>query len=242
LYRIFPVFLNIKKIRIKTVESLAELLKNLDVLLSKIQETISEYQTTSIDIKADMSTDKFPKISEVTEKMSWVKPSSEKEDLQNLWQEKNVLRDELKSLNCELMKLTKDYAVANSISPRTLCSKVNDTMNELIQGVKSRDIKTLNELPSNAQIRDYLPARELAAYVAIHRIAINEIINCNVDPIEGVTYACDVYLGDGYTPKLSKKAENIPSQGRRIKQFKKMRTNLTYPPGYLQNGTRCKVM
>lgn len=224
------------------MECITELIKQIESSWSTWEKTISEYQTTSIDIKADTSTDKFPKLSEVTEKISWVKPSSEKEDLQNLWQEKNVLRDESKSLNCELMKLTKDYAVANSISPITLCSKVNDTMNELIQGVKSRDIKTLNELPSNAQIRDYLPARELATYVAIHRIAINEIINCNVDPIEGVTYACDVYLGDGYIPELSKKVENIRSQGRRIKQFKKMRTNLTYPPGYLQNGTRCKVL
>lgn len=135
------------------------------------------------------------------------------------WQERYDIRIELKDiLRPELMEATRAYAVANSLSPITVCSRVHDIMNERIQGAKSRDIKSLNGLPLGDLLRDYFDTKPLHIYAAINRIAINKIVDSSINPIQAVNEACDVYLGGRYIPKLFPKAENLYAQGQRARK------------------------
>lgn len=141
------------------------------------------------------------------------------------WQERYDIRIELKDvLRPELMEVSRAYAVANSLSPITVCSKVHDIMNERIQGAKARDIKALNGLPLANLLRDYFDTKPLHIYAAINRIAINKIVDFNIDPIQAVHEACDAYLGGRYTPKLFPKVENLYLQGRKVQKASKIRT------------------
>lgn len=140
------------------------------------------------------------------------------------WQERYDIRIELKDiLRPELMEVSRAYAVANNLSPITLCWQVHDTMNERIQGAKSRDIKTLNGLPLSVLLRDYFDTKPLHIYAAINRIAINRIIDSNINPIQAVHDACDNYLGARYVPKLIGKVENLYLQGRKIQKARKIK-------------------
>ena len=58
------------------------------------------------------------------------------------------------------MEVSRAYAVANNLSPITVCSRVHDIMNERIQGAKSQDIKALNGLPVFDLLRDYFDTKE----------------------------------------------------------------------------------
>lgn len=138
------------------------------------------------------------------------------------WQERYDIRIELKDiLRPELMEVSRAYAVANNLSPITVCSKVHDIMNERIQGAKARDIKALNGLPLADLLRDYFDTKPLHIYAAINRIAINKIVDFNIDPLQAVHDACDAYLGGRYTPKLFPKAENLYLQQRRVQKVLK---------------------
>jgi hypothetical protein len=135
------------------------------------------------------------------------------------WQERYDIRIELKDiLRPELMEVSRAYAVANSLSPITVCSRVHDIMNERIQGAKARDIKVLNGLPLADLLRDYFDTKPLHIYAAINRIAINKIVDSNINPMQAVQEACDDYLGGRYTPKLFQKAENLYIQQRRVQK------------------------
>lgn len=154
-----------------------------------------------------------------------VKPEPDIEQQYAAWQERYDIRIELKDiLRPELMEATRAYAVANGISPITLCSRVHDIMNERIQGAKSRDIKSLNGLPLGDLLRDYFDTKPLHTYAAINRIATNKIVDSNINPVQAVNEACDVYLGGRYTPKLFPKAENLYLQGRKIQKARKIKT------------------
>jgi hypothetical protein len=153
------------------------------------------------------------------------------------WQERYDIRIELKDvLRPELMEATRAYAVANNLSPITLCWKVHDTMNERIQGARAKDIKTFNGLPLSALLRDYFDTKPLHIYAAINRIAINRIIDANINPIDAAHQACDLYLGARYIPKLVNKVENLYAQGRKIQQARRKKAlpshqQLTLFPG-----------
>ncbi len=137
------------------------------------------------------------------------------------WQERYDIRIELKDvLRLELMEATRAYAEANSLGAKYLCIKVHQIMNQRIQGMNSKDIKEIYKLSLYSLLRDYFDARPLHTYAAINRIAVNRIIDGNINPIDAVNYACDMYLGARYIPKLSAKAENLHSQGRRLKKAK----------------------
>ena len=147
------------------------------------------------------------------------------------WQERYDIRIELKDvLRPELMEVTRVYAVANNLSPITVCSKVHDIMNERIQGAKARDIKVLNGLPLADLLRDYFDTKPLHIYAAINRIAINKIVDFNIDPLQAVHDACDAYLGGRYTPKLFPKAENLYLQQRRVQKVLKAKQAKSVKP------------
>lgn len=145
------------------------------------------------------------------------------------WQERYDIRIELKdTLRTELMGAVSAYAKINGLNPIKLCSRVHDTMNECIQGAKSRDIIAFNGLPLADLIRDYFDTKPLHIYAAINRIAINKILDSNIHPIEAVHHACDVYLGSRYVPKIVNKVENIHSLGRKLQQARKTKSLPTH--------------
>lgn len=147
------------------------------------------------------------------------------------WQERYDIRIELKDiLRPELMEVSRAYAVANSLSLITVCSRVHDIMNERIQGAKSKDIKVLNGLPLFDLLRDYFDTKPLHIYAAINRIAINKIVDCNINPMQAVQEACDDYLGGRYTPKLFQKAENLYIQQRRVQKALKAKQAKSVKP------------
>lgn len=153
------------------------------------------------------------------------------------WQERYDIRIELKDhLRPELMEATRAYAVLNNLSPITLCWRVHDAMNERIQGAKAKDIRTFNGLPLSVLLRDYFDTKPLHIYAAINRIATNRILDANINPIQAIGEACDMYLGAKYIPKLVSKMENLYMAGRRIRKAKMLNaisnhTQLSLFPG-----------
>ena len=119
------------------------------------------------------------------------------------------------------MEATRAYAETNNLGAKYLCIKVHQIMNQRIQGMDAKSIKEIYDLPLCNLLRDYFDARPLHTYAAINRIAVNRIIDGNINPIDAVNYACDMYLGARYIPKLSAKAENLYVQGRRLEKAKK---------------------
>lgn len=89
-------------------------------------------------------------------------------------------------------------------------------MNERIQGAKAKDIRAFNGLPLGDLLRDYFDTKPLYIYAAINRIATNKIVDSNMNPIQAVHEACDVYLGGRYIPKLLPKVENLYLQGWKV--------------------------
>ena len=134
------------------------------------------------------------------------------------WQQRHDIRVLLKDfLRPELMDAVVTWAQNHKVSPRKLASAVHDAMNERIQGMKSQEIKALNGLPLSSLVRDYFEAPPLVGYAAINKLAKNAIEDRGVEPIQAVHDACDSYFGLAYTPKPLEIAENLYSQGRRLK-------------------------
>lgn len=151
-----------------------------------------------------------------------INPNLEKEE--KLWEQRAEIRNYVKDfLRPELMDSVVKYAEQNGISPIKLCSQVHDTMNERIQGLKSKEIKANNQLTINDLIRDYFEAQPLVTYAAINKLAKNSIDDSGIEPIKAVNIACDAFLGAAYEPSPVKIVENIHKQGKRIKQAKKQK-------------------
>jgi hypothetical protein len=137
------------------------------------------------------------------------------------WQQWHDIRVYLKDfLRPELMNAVVEYAVKNKLSPIKLCSQVHDTINERIQGLKSKQITELHGLPLGDLIRDYFDASPLVTYSAINKLAKNAIEDFQIEPIRAVHEACDRFLGKAYEPKPVPIAENLYKQGRRLRQAK----------------------
>jgi hypothetical protein len=137
------------------------------------------------------------------------------------WQQRHDIRVYLKDfLRPELMNAVVEYAVKNKLSPIKLCSQVHDTINERIQGLKSKEITELHELPLGDLIRDYFDASPLVTYSAINKLAKNAIEDFQIEPIRAVHEACDRFLGKAYEPKPVPIAENLYKQGKRLRQAK----------------------
>lgn len=136
-----------------------------------------------------------------------------------LYLQRHDLRITLKdTLRVELMEAVVKYAEVNKLNGYELCWKTHDTMNLLIQGHRSKDLKELGSLPIGDLIRDYFDANSLVMYSAINKIALNSIVDRGLHPIDAVKDACQSYLGSTYNPKPYKLIENVYQQGQRIKK------------------------
>lgn len=134
------------------------------------------------------------------------------------WQERYDIRMYLKDfLRPELMKAVVEWAEKNNLSPRSLCSRVHDAMNERIQGAKSQQIRVMGGLPIGALIRDYFGAAPLVGYAAINKLAKNAILDRGIEPVAAVHLACDFYLGRLYIPRLAPILENVHTKGRTLR-------------------------
>lgn len=141
-----------------------------------------------------------------------------------LWRQRHDIRVYLKDfLRPELMDAVVAYALKNRLNPIKLCASVHDTINERVQGMKSREIKVLNGLPLGELIRDFFEASPLLTYAAINKLAKNQIEDKKVEPIQAIHNACDMYLGVTYTPKPLKLVENIYSQGLKLREARKIK-------------------
>jgi len=134
------------------------------------------------------------------------------------WQQRYDVRIFLKDcLRPELMTTVANWAKAHGVSPITLTSSVHDTMNQRIQGMRSREIKQANRLSKRVLIRDHFEAPPLIDYAAINKLAKNAIDDRGVEPVQAVHEACDSYLGLAYAPKPVAIIENLHVQGRKLK-------------------------
>lgn len=147
-----------------------------------------------------------------------------------VWQQRHDIRVLLKDyLRPELMDAVVRWAIQHRANPIKLASKVHDTMNQRIQGLKSQEIKLMNGLPLGALIRDYFDASPLVNYVAINKLAKNAIEDRGIEPIQAVHEACDAFLGASYQPQPASIVENVYAQGRRLraaKSEKQLRTGV----------------
>lgn len=135
---------------------------------------------------------------------------------------RTILKDELRP---ELMAAVKEWQQANGTN-RLIYSQTHDALNECIQGLKSKQIKELNNLPGSALIRDFYDTRPLIDYAAISRFAANLIRFNNMHPVDAVRLACDFYFPPEYTPEPVPFIENIHKVGKLL-QAKKRERQLT---------------
>jgi hypothetical protein len=104
---------------------------------------------------------------------------------------------------------------------QTYFKEAHDRINLGLQNLRSRDIKTLNNLPKSALIRDYFDVDVLVTYSSISQIAANFLNNkmaCN--PIEAVDMAFTCYLPSNYIAKPCELVENINKVGSNLKKMK----------------------
>lgn len=117
---------------------------------------------------------------------------------------RNILKDELRP---ELMEAVKEWQKANHAS-RKIYWQTHDALNEVIQGLKSRQIKANNNLPKSALIRDYYDTRPLIDYASLSRPAAN-LIRCGIHPLEAVKLAASLCLSTAHNPEPIPLIENI---------------------------------
>lgn len=142
----------------------------------------------------------------------------------SMWQQRYDIRIDLKDrLRPELMSLTAKWAEGNGRSPQTVCSDVHDAMNERIQGIKSRTIKSKTGLSLADLIRDYFGTKPLAVYSAINTLAINFVNDDDMAPLDAVHRACDAYLSRGYLPKPVPMIENLYVEGAKLKSVRRQK-------------------
>lgn len=147
------------------------------------------------------------------------------------WLQRYDLRIELKDvLRPELMYATVDYCEKNKLNPRKLCPDVHDRINERVQGYRARDLRIFGGLPLADLIRDYFDVQPLAIYSAINKLATNKIRDKRLHPLDAVNEACNDYLGNDYSPKLYKPAQNLYFQGHKFRRAKKLK-RANYPKG-----------
>lgn len=105
---------------------------------------------------------------------------------------------------------------------RKIFSDTYDTMNTLLQGLKSREIKTNNNLPKSALIRDYYDTRPLMDYSAITRLTTNQIRCHDVHPVEAVKIVFG-WLYPEHNPQPAPLKENVYKAEKRLQSEAKQR-------------------
>ena len=132
---------------------------------------------------------------------------------------RTILKDELRP---ELMAAVKEWQQANGAN-RLIYSQTHDALNERIQGLKSKQIKEINNLPGSALIRDYYDTRPLIDYAAISRFAANLTRSGNMHPVDAVKMACVFYFPPEHTPEPVPLIDNIRKVGNLLEAKKRER-------------------
>jgi hypothetical protein len=131
---------------------------------------------------------------------------------------KDVKRKKLVSAIAHWLHKQKIYG---SKGGQTYFKEAHDRINLGLQNLRSRDIKTLNNLPKSALIRDYFDVDVLVTYSSISQIAANFLNNgmaCN--PLEAIDMAFACYLPSNYIAKPCDLVENINKVGSNLKKMK----------------------
>lgn len=125
----------------------------------------------------------------------------------------------------ELMDAIRDWR-KNHKASRKVFWEAQDAANKRLQGLKSQEIKTKNGMSKSSLIRDYFDAEPLIDYSAINRLAANLIIRQDLNPVDAVNQACDLYLKPNYQPKPVQLLENVYKADLKLeKQRKRLKFN-----------------
>jgi hypothetical protein len=127
-----------------------------------------------------------------------------------------------KELHPELISAVQQWQRKHHAS-RKIYSDTLEAMNLMIQGIKSREIKTNNNLPKSASIRDYFETRPLIDYSALNRLVANLIRDRDMHPVEAVHEASLLYLSTKYVPQPVPIVENVYKAEKRLQAKKKNR-------------------
>ncbi|HEY9795829.1 MAG TPA: hypothetical protein V6D30_09325 [Leptolyngbyaceae cyanobacterium] len=125
-------------------------------------------------------------------------------------------------LHWELMSAIKQWQKTNRTS-RKIYSDTLDAMNQVVQALKSEEIKKNNNLPPSASIRDYFETRPLFDYSGLNRLAANLIRDRNIHPVEAVYEAGTLFLPRSYVPKPVPIVENVHKADKRLRAEKRKR-------------------
>lgn len=124
--------------------------------------------------------------------------------------------------NPELKSAIEEWRKANHASIK-IYSDTFDAINQVIQGLKSREIKQNNKLPKSASIRDYFDTNPLFNYSGLSRLAANFIRDRKMHPVEAVHMAGQLFLPSSYVPKPVPIVENVYKADRRLRTEKQNR-------------------
>jgi len=137
--------------------------------------------------------------------------------------ERLTVREIIKhELNPELKSAIEEWRKANRASLK-IYSDTFDAMNQVLQGLKSREIKQNNKLPKSASIRDHFETRPLFDYSGLSRLAANFIRDHNKHPVDAVNLAGQLFLPSSYVPTPVPIVENVNKADRRLQTEKKNR-------------------
>lgn len=148
------------------------------------------------------------------------------DNFQQVWathKERLNRRETLKhELDPELKSAIELYRKAHGLS-RKIYSETYDAMNQVIQGLKSREIKKNNNLAKSAAIRDYFDTRPLFNYEGLSHLAANFIRDRDIPPVEAVYKAGELFLPKSHEPQPVPIVENVYKADRRLQAEKQQR-------------------
>lgn len=133
-----------------------------------------------------------------------------------------VREDQKHYYDPELKSAIEMYRKEHGLSLK-IYSETYDAMNQVIQGLKSREIKNNNKLAKSASIRDYFDTPPLFNYSGLSRLAANFIRDWDIPPVEAVYKAGELFLPKSHQPQPVPIIENVYKADRRLQAEKRQR-------------------
>ncbi|MBD2490566.1 hypothetical protein [Aulosira sp. FACHB-615] len=122
----------------------------------------------------------------------------------------------------ELQSAIKEYGEKHHcLCPKLFCD-THDAMNELLQGLKAREIRQKNKLSRSVSLRDHYDTRPLMDYSALTRLAANQIRYEDKHPVEAVGIAFKLLLPK-HTPQPIEIIENVYKADQRFRRLTKQK-------------------
>lgn len=133
------------------------------------------------------------------------------------WEQRMAERLNLKkNLRVELVTAALGYIQKRHLNPVKTLSKMHDTINERLQGLKAQDVRRKNGFSKHTLLRDYYEKNPLCEISVINRLGANYIVRYDMHPIDAINKACDDFLRDDHIPQPFLIAENVHAQGHRL--------------------------